>query len=332
MESDLPSRLFLPTVTVANQPDQTNRLRAEGQALMERAIDPTMTDDRFDGPASAPMIAATITDGDQPVVWLGGELGANQRVLDVDAIVDGDHLSGQTAATMLEKTYIALLEVIRSDAPWVKRINLWAKPERSWHQALADSQQLTDYRQLFQMRCQLPLDVSPIATEPYRPGTDEKELIEVNNRAFANHPDQGTLDHAKVESLMSQEWFDPEGLRLYRDPDNNRLVGFCWTKIHDRQDHYIQGRYTQEPIGEIFVIGIDPSYHGQGFGKPMTASGLDWMANQGITTAMLYVEADNVPALSTYRKLGFETHRIDRAWTAVVQRRPQTKPMGDKEH
>ena len=46
----------------------------------------------------------------------------------------------------------------------------------------------------------------------------------------------------------------------------------------------------------------------------MTAAGLAWLAQQGLTTGMLYVEADNEPALRTYYKLGFEQHRTDRAW------------------
>ncbi len=46
----------------------------------------------------------------------------------------------------------------------------------------------------------------------------------------------------------------------------------------------------------------------------MTASGLDWLAQQGLQVAMLYVEADNEPAIRTYERLGFAVVRSDRSW------------------
>ena len=103
---------------------------------------------------------------------------------------------------------------------------------------------------------------------------------------------------------MAQPWFDPEGIRLYEV--DGVLAGFCWTKRHD-----------EPKLGEIYVICIDPDFHGRGLGRPMTAAGLDWLAEQGETIGMLYVEADNVPAIRTYEGLGFDIVRTDRAWVIV---------------
>ena len=50
----------------------------------------------------------------------------------------------------------------------------------------------------------------------------------------------------------------------------------------------------------------------------MTAAGLDWLADQGLTTGMLYVEHDNAPAIRTYERLGFTPHRTDRAWQLLL--------------
>ena len=66
------------------------------------------------------------------------------------------------------------------------------------------------------------------------------------------------------------------------------------------------------------MIGIDPDFHGQGLGVPMTAAGLHWLSDHGLDTGMLYVEADNAPALRTYERLGFVRFRTDRAWARAL--------------
>ena len=75
-------------------------------------------------------------------------------------------------------------------------------------------------------------------------------------------------------------------------------MGFCWTKIH---------RDEQPPAGEIYVIAVDPDVAGTGLGRAMTLAGLDWLHGvAGLRRGMLYVDADNAPAVGLYRKLGFE--------------------------
>ena len=75
-----------------------------------------------------------------------------------------------------------------------------------------------------------------IATRPFRPGVDEDAWLEVNNRAFARHPDQRDQTRADVEAQEREPWFDPAGfLVLDAEPDGpraGRLAGFCWTKVH----------------------------------------------------------------------------------------------------
>ena len=67
-------------------------------------------------------------------------------------------------------------------------------------------------------------------------------------------------------------------------------------------------------MGEIFVIAVDPDFHGRGLGVPMTLAGLEWLADRGLRHGMLYVEADNDAANATYRRIGFTRHRTDRAY------------------
>jgi len=162
------------------------------------------------------------------------------------------------------------------------------------------------YRDLWQVRCPLPVARSTIETRPFA-AEDSDALIAVNNRAFAWHPEQSGMTAESLAATMAEPWFNADGLRLFeRDGD---LLGFCWTKVHA----------DMQPVhGEIFVIALDPAAHGQGLGTPMTLAGLDWIADQGIDHALLYVESDNDPANATYRKIGFTHHRTDRAYNLAI--------------
>jgi mycothiol synthase len=153
-------------------------------------------------------------------------------------------------------------------------------------------------RQLHQLRRSLPLDeTTTLVTRPFRPGEDDAAWLEVNNRAFAWHPDQGGWTQEVLDGRLAEPWFDPEGFLLHEV--DGRLAGFCWTKVHADED---------PPLGEIYVIAVDPDFGGRGLGRDLTIAGLDHLAGRGLTVGMLYVESTNEPALRLYEALGFTPH------------------------
>jgi mycothiol synthase len=175
---------------------------------------------------------------------------------------------------------------------------------------LADRLDLPQTRDLFQMRRTLPIaDDDParagarhVALRPFAPSTDAEAWVRTNNRAFATHPDQGTQTIETLAATLAEPWVDLTGFLVTDDPDRpGELAGSCWTRIHPPTGDDPQ-------LGEIFVIGVDPSQHGKGLGRTLVLAGLDHLAWSGVTTGMLYVEADNEPALGLYRKLGFDVH------------------------
>ncbi len=222
--------------------------------------------------------------------------------LTVDGPLDGEFqwtvtVPGQWPRADLGRAIGAALDACRSGD-----IQLWIREVEEGADKTADSLGFVPYRDLWQLRCPLPNLESGIATRPFTE-LDIEDFIRVNNRAFQWHPEQGSLTTEAVRASMAESWFDPDGFRLLHD--DGRLAGFCWTKIHPDDE---------PPLGEIYVIAIDPDWHGRGLGKPMTLAGLEWLAARGLDDGMLYVESDNDPANATYTAIGFTRHHTDRAY------------------
>jgi mycothiol synthase len=169
-------------------------------------------------------------------------------------------------------------------------------------------------RSLYEMRVPLPLEERPKLPAGYdvrtfEPGRDEDAWLEVNNRAFANHAEQGGWIRETLQRRMNEQWFDPTLFFLAFDAQG--LAGFNWIKIHDA--------HARDPrLGEIFVIGIDPRAQGSGLGRALAIVGLDAAHDRGTDTGSLFVAAENEGARHLYRSLGFTVHRTDRAYEADV--------------
>ena len=188
-------------------------------------------------------------------------------------------------------------------------VHWWVFEPTPTYTGLAADIGLSPGRTLLQLRVQLPLTQSTeIETCAFRVGKDEAQWLEVNNRAFADHPEQGHWSNETLASRFATEWFNPEGLLLHHEHD--QLAGFCWTKLHTD---------TTPRLGEIYVVAVDPSFARRGLGRALTIAGLQHLSTEGAPVGMLYVAADNIAALSLYRSLGFTTHHTQRAFVGDVK-------------
>jgi mycothiol synthase len=219
-------------------------------------------------------------------------------------------------ATIGPELIEAALDVVASDGGGT--VNWWVFEPTSAHQHLASGAGMAPGRRLYQMRRPLPTGMEvTVETRAFVPGADDEAWLRVNNRAFRGHSEQGGWTLETFCQRQQEAWFDPAGFRVL-DLDG-RMAGFCWTKVHPPVEPSTSGSGVgAEALGEIYVIAVDPDFHGRGLGRELTLAGLDHLAALGITTAMLYVDADNAPAVGLYEQLGFRVHSTNAAFLATV--------------
>jgi mycothiol synthase len=215
------------------------------------------------------------------------------------------------------------------------RLRLWAHGDHPSASALALSMGFDRGRVLWQMRRSLFAPVPEpelpegVTLRDFRPGDDDVAWIAVNARAFAEHPEQGrwTVDDLRIR--MTEPWFDPAGFLIAEaspelwagrlggrpEPDGGRLLGFNWTKVHGSRHTEVLSDgaepHHHDPIGEVYVLGVDPAAHGMGLGTALTLAGLRHLRSVGLDQAMLYVDESNTTAVALYTKLGFARWSTD---------------------
>jgi mycothiol synthase len=212
-------------------------------------------------------------------------------------------------------------------------LSAWSHGNHPAAAALADRLGFARVRDLWVMRRPLD-DLPPVAgaavaggaggaggtgevvIRPFEPGADEEAFLALNAEAFAGHPEQGRMTRADLDQRMAEPWFDPAGFFVAQARGDGAaaagdLLGFHWTKVHP----------GEPPHGEVYVVGVSPKAQGLGLGRLLTLTGLHHLAGLGLREVVLYVEADNAPAIAVYSRLGF-TH-ADADTHVMYRRRPR---------
>lgn len=220
--------------------------------------------------------------------------------------VHPDH-RGQGVGAKLVEALLERAELSTEAAADTGRLRIWSHGEHPGALRLAERYGFARCRELWRMGrdlagAALPEPELPVGVtiRAFRVGADEPAVVRVNHRAFSWHPEQGDMTEADLRMKEQEDWFDPAGFLLAVD-SQDRLLGFHWTKVHP------------DGTGEVYVVGVDPDTQGNGLGRSLTVAGLRHLGAIGCPAVMLYVEADNVPAVTVYQRLGFQR------WDADVQ-------------
>src|SRR5690606_28046242 len=103
-----------------------------------------------------------------------------------------------------------------------RELAVWAHGDLPGAKALAMGAGLRPARELWLMRLELvarPAVETPglpdgVSVRTFVVGQDEQEWLRVNARAFADHPEQGRITLADVETRQGEPWFDAENFLL----------------------------------------------------------------------------------------------------------------------
>ena len=299
--------------------------------------DPAITDaERLDPDGVAAVLAllraAAAADGVRPVseetelrLQHGGPPGGRDVTASLDGALAGYARFDEGAAELVvhpahrRRGVGSALAGRLEEIAGAGRLSVWAHGDLPGSAELATSRGYAQARVLLQMRRDLAgvaADPRPplpdgVAVRPFRPGRDDAAWLQVNARAFAAHPEQGSWTADDLRLREAEPWFDPAGFLLaWRgDPDDGgELLGFHWTKVHPAGD------VGDEPVGEVYVLGIDPGAQGLRLGSALTDLGLAHLRSRGLSEVLLYVEEANTTAVRLYEGRGFRRYSVDVAW------------------
>lgn len=214
-----------------------------------------------------------------------------------------------------------LLTEVRRRYP---NVAVWAHGDLPGASAVAAAAGLSPVRELWYMECDLqvvedlmnssPEEFRAAMTPPrgmvvrsFRP-EDTDAWLETNAAAFADHPEQGRVDHHDFAELRAQSWWQPHLLRVLENTrasaQEPAMAGFVWMK-------------PQAPGEmEIFVLGVHPYYQGQKLGNLLVREGLATAVNLGATRSLLYVDGADTIATHLYERFGFTRVSTDTQYAA----------------
>ena len=223
----------------------------------------------------------------------------------VEAVVHPQHRGKGLGALILKEAIKICGDRTRiwshGDLPAAKAIAASLKLERLWSNLLM-SKSLGEIQPV--------TSKYPIRT--FIPGLDNQAFLDLNNKVFADYPAQGGWSEDDLKVRVNESWFDDKGFFIAED--KGELIGFCWTKIHGAHTHSHTGGdddHGHEALGEIYVLAVNPDYKGQGVGRDLTITGLNYLKYQGLNNVMLYVGVENKPAFKLYKSLGFNEFGSD---------------------
>lgn len=115
------------------------------------------------------------------------------------------------------------------------------------------------------------------------------EILRIQSEAFRTESPKEIIRHSKYFREI-----------FYIIKSENKVVGYCM--------YYLKPKISFEGFKKqsvIYSIATDRNFRGKGFAKRLLKESIEEMKLNRISSILLYVSENNVPALKLYEKAGF---------------------------
>ncbi|MFC2068169.1 GNAT family N-acetyltransferase [Chloroflexota bacterium] len=126
---------------------------------------------------------------------------------------------------------------------------------------------------------------------------DEEKLTQIQNRSFAGTWGYNPNTVEEINYLVNLTNFSPEDIVLAWD--GAKFIGYCWTRTVCKAD-------SEERIGQVLMLGVNPDYQCRGVGKGVLLAGLSHMKDKGLQFVELTLDNKNKAAYNLYLSVGFK--------------------------
>lgn len=131
--------------------------------------------------------------------------------------------------------------------------------------------------------------------------------LDLNNRAFDGHPENGSWTSADMAWRLAASWSDLSRFVVLAEADSDQLLAGVWTKVEPGSTE-----------GELYVVAVHPDHAGRGLGRVVVTEALRVLAGRHLDVASLYVDGDNARAVALYAAAGFVEQHVDRCFAVSL--------------
>ena len=112
------------------------------------------------------------------------------------------------------------------------------------------------------------------------------------------HPDWRVTQKIAVEGVCADDH-----VAVFVATEGDTVTGFTALKCH-----------TDDAMGEVYMIAVDPAFQRRGIARTLTAHALDWFRGREMTTVMVETGGDpgHEPARRTYEAAGLRLFPVAR--------------------
>ena len=135
-------------------------------------------------------------------------------------------------------------------------------------------------------------------------GQDEATSVRLENESFQHEWEYVPVKEGEIEAFVRSPSCRADGV-IYAVQEG-QVVGECWNWIDDEAI-----ARTREKQGDVWCLCVHPAHRQRGVGRALLLAGVQWLRQQGMASAMLYVDGANDRAKHLYEAVGFRTRRTD---------------------